>query len=82
MAEMDATTNKDAEEWIDVSTLKDGGLMKKILEAAPADATSPEQGSEVRGETPKLSARAITQFIGVPAGLSCLPRTPLMMAHS
>jgi peptidylprolyl isomerase len=32
-------------EWIDISG--DGGIQKKVLEAAPADATTPETGSEV-----------------------------------
>jgi peptidylprolyl isomerase len=36
----------DAGEWIDVSG--DGGILKKVLTAAPEDATTPEQGSEVR----------------------------------
>jgi FKBP-type peptidyl-prolyl cis-trans isomerase len=36
------------DEWIDVSEAQDGGVMKKVLEEAPVDATSPEPGSEVR----------------------------------
>ena len=38
-----------SEEWVDVSTAQDGGVMKKVLqEASDPDATSPESGSEVR----------------------------------
>jgi len=35
-------------EWVDVSILKDGGVLKKIIKAAPEDATTPVTGSEVR----------------------------------
>lgn len=34
-----------SEEWVDISG--DGGLMKKVLQAAPDGATSPAPGSEV-----------------------------------
>ena len=40
-----------SEEWVDVSTAQDGGVMKKVLqEASDPDATSPESGSEVRAQ--------------------------------
>lgn len=42
----EAVNVADDGEWIDVSG--DGGIKKKILKAAPEDATSPEPGSEVR----------------------------------
>jgi peptidylprolyl isomerase len=36
----------ESDEWVDVSG--DGGVLKKIIASAPADATSPADGSEVR----------------------------------
>ena len=45
MAEVVNAADAADGEWIDISG--DGGIQKEVLEAAPADVTTPETGLEV-----------------------------------